>query len=241
MSDAGIYRHPFTSVTVRSKASATVFAYLPIRRSPFKPTWLEIARDIAPHFMITDLKIGTDRSQLASVKGVPAQLFVPRDETSPEDRLLIDELPQESMISLSVTNISRSPRGFRALVLGYDPTTPLAEGTRSRLCGLGISLLPPGVVTTITIEPLTALEPSRLYIPAPLLHDLEIVASDVVQNPQTVKSLWTAPPSLLSIDNLTRYGAFQLRPSIVPLRHYIRFHVRNTASEPRAFTGALLG
>ena len=80
----------------------------------FRPERLVIPSNVAPDFLITDLKVGKN-SQLASTGALPAVMFT---ESAFGVRLKMDTAQISMFVTISVTNQSSVARNFQGGLVG---------------------------------------------------------------------------------------------------------------------------
>lgn len=228
-------------------------AYAPLMFSAIhsvRPTQIVIPNDVAPHFLVTDVKVGRN-SQFLSAACVPASFFA---ESSPRDDLLFEILQPGMMLALSVTNISDVSREFRCTVRGQAAASP-HDGCGS-LCGLGYTEIPPGESASINTQSQVVFAPDRLFIPRDVLekttiHRISKLNAYVVESLQPVprpilnpnpQRTADVPSSELTRENLLGDGCFRLQPNpIVTCNDLVVIDVTNDSKEPLWFCGALVG
>jgi hypothetical protein len=96
---------------VQGKTSAAICVQPQVE---FRPERLVIPASIADDFLIHDIKIGKN-SQLVSTGAIPAAAFTNSSEPS---RLRMDVAHLGAFVTVSVTNISQSPRNFQGVFFG---------------------------------------------------------------------------------------------------------------------------
>ena len=205
------------------------------------PTWIDIPEDVAPHFVVTDVKVGMN-SQLVSTGCVPATFFTKRARRKD---LLLDLLPSDLNFILSVTNITGSDQKFSFVLHGApvpaDHRRSLRDSALEAVLGLGLTLVKPGEHATINVEPQLVFSPRRLHLPPDVLESFEV--HELVKLPM----LGALPSSRVSshylkTDRLRQNGIIDLwpdprtRPS-----QYLSLMVTNHAGRTLGFRGALAG
>lgn len=167
------------SAEVANLRSVHLTLQAPPELGPFRPLYVTVPSDVAPHFLVTDVKIGRD-SQFLSIACVPACLF---DESQFPVHLRFNLLHPYTFLTISVTNISTSPRMFRFKVVGtHDAST---EPPTTVVLGLGNTLISPSSQEpspkfTLRVQPAMvyrhAFVPRFLSVPTDVLRDFRLDA-----------------------------------------------------------------
>ena len=238
-------RFELPTITAGHNCDATTLLILPPEACPFTPTGLVIPDDVAPHFLITDIKVGKN-SQLMSVGAVPASLFA---KSAPRHNLAMDLADDRSAFVISATNISEKARNFRCSVEGISaiPASvgPEIPGPYLHVVGFGCTLVQGGCGYTtahINVEPQIAIVPQWLHVPPHVLEHFEIDAVFVHYRLDSSSKRSSVPEHLLAKPQLGRSGAICLVPDpVAPLHQFITISVTNTDAQSRNFEAAILG
>jgi hypothetical protein len=139
----------------------------------FVPTWFHIPDEIAKYFLITNLSMNR-HNQLRSTGAIPASLFADSIDNNldlSEIGLKFDEMTNDSVLTVSVTNISKVPQFFTADVRGYYKED-LPPGMKyHHILGFGHTLVYPHASCKISVQPQLDCESKLLFVP-PHLHDV---------------------------------------------------------------------
>lgn len=239
--------YPLPECVVQPGTSATIFTSLPSANWAFRPTWFAISEEIARPLLVNDVKVGRN-SQLVCCASVPASLF-----SGPAGSLRMNTCPRGIELTLSVTNTSQRSARFAGRVLGSHGDDPPAERRGQLLCGLGHSLVPPGIFN-LRVQPQVEIEPARLFLPGSILRDfvVEEVAmrpyrhgyqtQDGVFHSSDVPASASVPAAMLSPESLRGTGKIRLVPAgKVEGSSFLCLRLVNRARAARWFEGAILG
>ena len=145
-------------------------------KGAFRLKNMMVPPEIAPFFLITDIKIGR-MSQLASIGAVCADYFALQGGS--ED-LQFDDLRLGEIISVSVTKRGSSPLEFSATLRGE-----LIPERRRRVVGFGDTLVAPRSEARITVQSQSILRLDTLVVSPSTattfkIHSLEVAGDSVL-------------------------------------------------------------
>jgi hypothetical protein len=244
----------FPSHVIPPGSNALFYINVPAERGKFKPTWFEVPDHLAPHFIVTDIKIGNS-SQLISVGAFSVEVFA---SSAPKDEFECEVAPVGKRVAVSVTNISNLAMEFTCKVWGHHgPVDETFTKPRGLLFGLGyVKDIPAGNELVLKVQPQTDFNPYRLHLPKSVLARFTIKAVESLQAHTVLSTSDAAPlepatdlPITSSIDsgslskeNLSAAGIIGFAPKqILTQNDIIKLVVTNTSSEQADFTGLLLG
>lgn len=244
------YALPETKVPPHS--SYNVCIQTPYQLGPFRPRRLLVPSDVAPHFLVTDVKVGGN-SQIACPAAIPASFF---DEAKPPLDLYFDLLPQNRCFTVSVTNISYDEKTFRCSVAGvHDPSRINRDG-RDIVMGLGATLAKPEIPQILLrVQPQVILSPHHLFVPEEVLDNFRVDSlglqrafleplepGNAYATPDSSPDLPThtdANPSQLSREALLKDGSIAL--PITGPNDFVKIVASLTSGRPAFFYGVLVG
>lgn len=230
-------RYQVPDLVVNPCSSAKITCPVPLEDGPYRPSWIQIPDDVAPHFMITDLHVGRF-SQLAGISCVPSSLFA---ESAPVENLHFDFVDDTNpTFSIWVTNVTNSPQVFRACLCGHHEFRSrsglpdyLLNGSHV-VFGLGHHPVRPRAKMVLNVQPTMTICPARLFLPS------DVANSFAVESVTCTTS--SVDPSLLDGKRLSsRNDSISLQPNpLVTPANQITISAINTDRQSLAFTGAFV-
>lgn len=154
----------FKALTVAPGCSVTAEAES-LDRESFFPTRIVLPDDVAPHFLVTDVRVGKD-SQLWSAGALPGELFA---ESGPRLDLLLDECRPGAKVTVCAQSRSGEAREFRCWVQG---TRSVATGSRKVVVGYGSTRCRGSL--SISVEPQRPFRPTHLFLPSDVARDFAV-------------------------------------------------------------------
>ena len=221
----------FNEIEIHPAGNDYVKLTVPKHRLPFFPAYFIIPDDVAPHFLITAIRIGRD-SQLISPGAIPAELF---EESAPEIRLILDQIsdPERDELRVSATNISDQKRLFTMQVMGYVGSPGYASPP-VHILGYGFTSVPGNGAANILVQPQRSFIPQSLFLPRATRDNfrIESVKSSMMKTDTPLHD-----PNAQSRD---RFIELSRQPSI-EVRPFITISVTNTSPAQKSFSAAIMG
>lgn len=226
-------RYQVPDLVVNPHSSAKITCPIPLENGSYRPSWIQVPDDIAPHFMIGDLKVSLS-SQLVGISCVPASLFA---ESMPFENLRFDLVNSECpAFTIWVTNTTSTPQVFRACLYGHhESKLPdyLLNGSHV-VFGLGHHPVRPRAKMMLNVQPTMTICPARLFLPSNVANSFTIESVTC-----TTSSI---DPSLLDGKRLSSGNdsiSLQPNPLVTPTDQ-ITITAINTTRQSVAFAGAFV-
>jgi hypothetical protein len=219
--------YTLTSYELLPNCDSKTVAYLPSRR--FRPTWISIAKDVAEHVLITDIKIGKN-SQLCSTGSLPGSLFDERHAwLSGKYRLSCDLVSQGVPVEISMTNTAISAFRAEVKVLGYEEDAPEIAGLEEVLVlGFGRFLVKAGHSMRVSAQPQWAFQPHRLHLSEGVMFSFDVV--EITRGDEHVK-----PSSVGAL------GVSEVPQGTCEAGELMSVWVRNRSDRDAWFSAAMIG
>jgi hypothetical protein len=222
-------------ITVEQQSSTKICHI--VRNSPFSLAWVTVPDDVAPHFLVTDLRIRRN-SQLLSAGAVPASLFAESQLGAADlehTRLLTCPAKPGDEIVIDVTNTSSERRRFSVELHGWRDSIP-PDLLPVLLLGYGNTLVKGEEHANVSVQPqVPTFRPFRLHVPPHVLDDFEV--QDVFMNPP-MGSRSKVNQSDLHDTKLRAGGRISLEPIDMP---FLTIAVWNRDSKSHFFNAVILG
>lgn len=226
-------KYQIPDLVVEPHCSSKINYPVPLESGSYRPSWIQVPDDIAPHFLIGDIQVG-HTSQLAGISCVPASLFA---ESMPVENLRFDLISSERpTFSIWITNTTSTPQVFRACLYGHhvsEASDRLLNGSLV-VFGLGHHPVRPRAKMMLNVQPTMTIYPVKLFLP-----------NDVTENFAVESITCTSSavdPSLLDGKRLSSgNNSISLQPNpLVTPANQITISAINTARRSAAFTGAFV-
>jgi hypothetical protein len=178
-----IERIEIEEVEVAANGSTNIWVYS--EKGPFRILNLELSPEVAKDFFVTDIKVGKN-SQFITTGAVAASYFAQRGST--ED-LRFDKLPRGLKITISVTNMRRTPAKFAGVLRGNleGDSYQVDEIPQVRvIAGLGHTIVPPEGKMILRVQPQEPFRPDCLVLPPEVCEHLHVNSVRVVGQNMTL-------------------------------------------------------
>jgi hypothetical protein len=228
-------KYELPSVHVKGGESAVIYTDPVSPGGQVWPVGLEVDPGVAPHLVVTDLRVGRN-SQLAACGCVPASLFA----LCPPVDLRCDKIPGGQRFSLRVTSAGLEGVEFRGRLLATSSPDSVPRNTW--VVGFGYTKVEAGQTVEVVARPMVDVCLKRLHVPPHLLGVFRVDSLFQGRYLDVEQASRVADVSQLDAGNLSRRGEIDMVPSpVVGADQPVTARVTNVSETLQYFCAALLG
>jgi hypothetical protein len=228
-------RYKLPSVHIKGGTSAVIHTDPVSPGGQVWPVGLEIDAEVAPHFVVTDLRVGKN-SQLISCECLPASLFT----LSPPVDLRCDKIPPGLRFSVHLTCVGLDGVEFRGKLLATSSPDSVPRNTW--VVGFGYTEVKAGQTVEVVARPMVDIRLTRLHVPPHLLGVFRVDALFQGRYLDVEQASRVTDVRQLDAGNLSRGGEIDVSPSpVVGVGQPVTARVTNTSETLQYFCAALLG